>query len=360
MKMNLRKLTVALCATLVFFVAPSCSDENKETDYIGGDDSEIEVKPAKYSDFKLYSGKTMLATVYGSSQVNVNGNQWYLNWERPVNITRRERVRVVEEFSKPRPDSVNHIHVTWKNFWVQQVYKGTTEYVDGWGSNIGKGSDQMNVLQVFTNLKKEVVSWWPYQDTLYVYDGDYLHINNFNSGNNTTVYTDDVTGISFFCDDSVLCHELLGLSKSDLFACAHEVLDELVLKRVVGDDHEPSSGLENADGLLEHLPERVHLVVDFDSEGLERLRHVFLHTLTLHERLENRHQLLNPADRLVFPRLDDGIRHPPAVFQLSIDEEDVGYPFLIVGVDHLRRIKIPVDVQPHVKLLLTLEAEAPA
>ena len=194
MKMYFRKLTVALCATLVFFVAPSCSDENKETDYIGGDDSEIEVKPAKYSDFKLYSGKTMLATVYGSSQVNVNGNQWYLNWERPVNITDDERARVVEEFSKPRPDSVNHIHVTWKNFWVQQVYKGTAEYVDGWGSNIGKGSDQMNVLQVFTNLKKEVISWWPYQDTLYVYDGDYLHINNFNSGNNTTVYTDDVTG----------------------------------------------------------------------------------------------------------------------------------------------------------------------
>lgn len=194
MKMYFRKLTVALCATLIFFVAPSCSDENKETDYIGGDDSEIEVKPAKYSDFKLYSGKTMLATVYGSSQVNVNGNQWYLNWERPVNITDDERARVVEEFSKPRPDSVNHIHVTWKNFWVQQVYKGTTEYVDGWGSNIGKGSDQMNVLQVFTNLKKEVISWWPYQDTLYVYDGDYLHINNFNSGNNTTVYTDDVTG----------------------------------------------------------------------------------------------------------------------------------------------------------------------
>ena len=44
MKMNLRKLTVALCATLIFFVAPSCSDEKKETDSIGGDDSEIEVK----------------------------------------------------------------------------------------------------------------------------------------------------------------------------------------------------------------------------------------------------------------------------------------------------------------------------
>ena len=113
MKMYFRKLTVALCATLVFFVAPSCSDENKETDYIGGDDSEIEVKPAKYSDFKLYSGKTMLATVYGSSQVNVNGNQWYLNWERPVNITDDERARVVEEFRKQLPESVINIQVTF-------------------------------------------------------------------------------------------------------------------------------------------------------------------------------------------------------------------------------------------------------
>jgi len=193
MKMKFRNLTVALFATMIVLAVQSCSKGDSADDYTD-DGSDIVVNPAKMSDFKVYSGKTMIATVYGSGSVDVNGNQWYLNWERPVNITDDERARVVEEFSKVRKDSVNRISVTWNNFWVQQVYKGTTQYVDGWGNNIGMGSDHMNVLQVFNNLKKEVISWWPYEESITEYEGDYIHINNFNSGNNTTVYTDDVTG----------------------------------------------------------------------------------------------------------------------------------------------------------------------
>ena len=68
---------------------------------------------------------------------NVNGNQWYQNWGRPTNVTEEERAKVVEEFSKKRVGEKNTISVTWKNFWVQQVYKGETTYTDGFGQNIG-------------------------------------------------------------------------------------------------------------------------------------------------------------------------------------------------------------------------------
>ena len=193
MKRKLRELSLAVSVTFLLFAMPSCSNDVVANDP-AGEDEIIEVNPARSSDFKLYSGKTVLATAYGSGSVDVNGNQWYIKWERPVNITDDERARVVEAFSQVRENAVNDIHVTWKNFWVQQVYKGTSEYKDGWGSNIGKGSDQMNLLQVFTNLKKEVICWWPYEESITEYEGEYIHINNFNSGNNTTVYTDDVTG----------------------------------------------------------------------------------------------------------------------------------------------------------------------
>lgn len=190
MSNRLFQIVAAICATTVMPLLHSCSGSDQS---MNGGDGPIEVNPVRQADFKFYSGKTTLATVYNSNSVNVSGNQWYINWERPVNITEQERAKVVEEFSKVREGAVNTIHVDWTNFWVQQVYKGEATYTDGFGQNIGRGSDHMDVLQVFTNLKTEVVSWWPYEESVTPYEGDYLHIYNFNNGNNTTVYTDDVT-----------------------------------------------------------------------------------------------------------------------------------------------------------------------
>ena len=183
-------IVAAVFATTLMPLLHSCSNTEQ---VMNGVDGPVEVNPVRQADFKFYSGKATLATVYNSNSVNVSGNQWYVNWERPVNITDQERTRVVEEFSKVREGAVNTIHVDWTNFWVQQVYKGEATYTDGFGQNIGRGSDHMDVLQVFNNLKTEVVSWWPYEESVTQYEGDYIHIYNFNNGNNTTVYTDDVT-----------------------------------------------------------------------------------------------------------------------------------------------------------------------
>lgn len=124
---------------------------------------------------------------------DVNGNLWYQNWNRPTNVTAEEIAWAKEEFGKVRRDTRPWVSIEWANYWVQQVYKGEQSYIDGNNQNIGLGSDHMDHLQVFNNKKKEVISWWPYEERIVTYEGAYEHINNFNSGNNTTTYTDDVT-----------------------------------------------------------------------------------------------------------------------------------------------------------------------
>jgi hypothetical protein len=129
--------------------------------------------------------------------VDVNGNLWYQNWYRPTNVTADEIAWAKQEFGKVRRDTKPWISVEWSNYWVQQVYKGEQSYIDGFNQNIGLGSDHMDHLKVFNNKKKEVISWWPYQESIVTYEGDYEHINNFNSGNNNTTYNDDVTHEQF-------------------------------------------------------------------------------------------------------------------------------------------------------------------
>lgn len=133
----------------------------------------------------------------GTRGANVNGNLWYQNWERPKNLNDasvnvNEKALVEDFFNTKWENYVNNKSVTWENYWVTQVSKGTTTYRDGYNSPI-TGSNQMDKLIAFNNIKTEVISWSPYQESKSTWDGEYEHINNFNSGNNTTEYTDDVT-----------------------------------------------------------------------------------------------------------------------------------------------------------------------
>lgn len=123
---------------------------------------------------------------------NVNGNMWYQDWKRPTNVTEEEIAWAKEEFGKVRRYSRDQpwVSIDWENYWVQQVYKGQQEYWDWNSSNIGKGSDHMNLLEV-VNRPRTILNYFPFN---YVFGNPtYERINNFNSGNNTTVYTDDVT-----------------------------------------------------------------------------------------------------------------------------------------------------------------------
>ena len=122
---------------------------------------------------------------------NVEGNKWYQDWTRPTNVTAEEIAWAKTEFGKTRRYTTPWTSINWPNFWVQQVYKGEQQYWDWNGSNIGWGSNNMNQLCVFNLRPRLITCCWPLQwvET----DPAYEHIDNFNSGNNTTTYTDDVT-----------------------------------------------------------------------------------------------------------------------------------------------------------------------
>lgn len=110
---------------------------------------------------------------------NVNGNMWYQQWVRPVNVTEEEKVKVIAEFSKVREGASHTINLPWENYWVQQVYQGTSPSVDGTGTNVYP-SGVMNQLIA-----------WNYNTN------SYEHVNNFNNANNDTEYTDDETHEKF-------------------------------------------------------------------------------------------------------------------------------------------------------------------
>jgi hypothetical protein len=111
--------------------------------------------------------------------VNVNGNMWYKEWKRPVNVTESEKQKVVAEFSKVREGATHTENLPWENYWVQQVYQGTNPSVDGTGTKVYP-NNVMNQLIAYNFNKNE-----------------YEHVNNFNNANNTTEYTDDVTHEKF-------------------------------------------------------------------------------------------------------------------------------------------------------------------
>ena len=121
---------------------------------------------------------------------NENGNMWYQDWSRPTNVTAEEIAWAKAEFGKVRYNRP-WVSINWPNYWVQQVYKGEQQYRDWALSNIGAGSNYMNQLCVFNLRPRLITGCWPLQwvET----DPAYEHVNNFNSGNNTTTYTDDVT-----------------------------------------------------------------------------------------------------------------------------------------------------------------------
>lgn len=131
-------------------------------------------------------GNWSLGNTVTTRSANVNGNQWEATYELPGNITNAEREKVVAEFSKVRENAENTIHLPYNNYWVQQVYKGTSVYKDGYGNDV-TGSDNMNKLIAYNvNYKNEV--WWPEYSVSY---GGYEHVNKFNNGNNTTTYYSD-------------------------------------------------------------------------------------------------------------------------------------------------------------------------
>ena len=121
-----------------------------------------------------------LASVKAQTRAhNVNGNLWYQNWERPVNVTSSEAQKVLAAFSVKRENQTNAITINWNNYWVHQVHQSNNSYLDGYGQNTGDIHGSMNKIIAYNT------SGSPYY---------HEHVNNFNNGTNEVEYTDDETG----------------------------------------------------------------------------------------------------------------------------------------------------------------------
>lgn len=166
----------------------------------------ITLSMAKAPEVVAWSGEQALGInprSVATRAADVNGNLWYQSWQRPTNVTIEEIEKVLAEASKKRIGEKNSIHIDWTNYWVQQVYTGEQTYIDGFGQNIGTGSSHMNQLLAYSSKENKVVSWWdesvggPVYELVDKTDGFYEHVNNFNSGSNATIYTDDETSQSY-------------------------------------------------------------------------------------------------------------------------------------------------------------------
>ncbi len=123
----------------------------------------------------------------------VNRNMWSRDYVVPANITDAERAAVVEEFSKQHYGAYNEVLVPWTELFVQQVYKGEAEYYDAFNQQTGTASDKMNHLLI-----------WDSSASTGTFDGGYIHINDFNNGDQQTEAYDD--------NDTEHQHPIIGLT----------------------------------------------------------------------------------------------------------------------------------------------------
>ena len=119
---------------------------------------------------------------------DVNRNEWETRYVIPANVTAEEEARVLQVFNQKYEGEYNTVWIPWTRMFVQQVHKGTSSYVDGFGSSIGVGSNHMDHLQIY-NKNSDVI-----------YDGfgdsHWEHVNDFNAGDHHATY-EDIMGTTF-------------------------------------------------------------------------------------------------------------------------------------------------------------------
>lgn len=112
-------------------------------------------EPVQYTSNILVKAPKMIAysgDIYfgnGTRSAQPNANEWgtdgkYKDYPRPADITEEEIAKVLEVFNQKGKESYEPL-VDWSNFFVQQVWKGTAEYIAGNGGTV-VGGNQMNWL----------------------------------------------------------------------------------------------------------------------------------------------------------------------------------------------------------------------
>ena len=127
---------------------------------------------------------------------------------------------------------------------------------------------------------------------------------------------------------------------------------------MVGYHRESSAGGEQFGGSEQHLAQRVHFVVHFNTQCLKESRHVLFLPLALEKRLHGSQKILRCLYLRLLTCLDERCGYASRVLQFAVDVEDVGELFLVVRVHYLGSGASGALVHAHVERRVEAERES--
>ena len=193
----LAAFTISSC---VKDVDPTSYEQTKEQVLTDNFNTTFGVTEAQYANHRWGMNTVPLIEIPTASSnamraAYTNANQWELfDYVIPADITEAEIEKVKNVFSEKGKASYESL-LDLECFFVQQVYKGDSVYVNHAGGKV-TGSEHMDWLCTVTNKHPNVTNWWPFEYN-FVKGAEYDdHINNFNNGKCGTSSTSQKSGIT--------------------------------------------------------------------------------------------------------------------------------------------------------------------
>lgn len=203
-KMKRVFLSLIFTLTVVFgfnscvkYIDPNSYVQTKEEVLTDNFNTAFGVTESEYANHRwgMNTMPLVVSNVATTRSANTNANQWEdQGYVLPAEITTAEIEKVKAVFAKKGEASYTSL-VDWDCFFVQQVYKGDSVYINGAGGTV-TGAEHMDWLCAVTNKHVNVINWWPYEEEIVIGDIYDDHINNFNNGNCTTSAVSEKTGIT--------------------------------------------------------------------------------------------------------------------------------------------------------------------
>lgn len=185
----MKKFLFALIIAISMLGGSSCDNSlNPPTE------KEQIVQLVKAPDVIAYSGDNIIGSTFWFNTRNMNlpamyganteGNMWSQNWDCPpnVNLSDEDLAELISMFEIGH-EVTNNVVIPWENYFVQQVYKGESTYTP-----LDKFGDECNNIFITGSDQMDKLGGWN--------GNDYDHINNFNKGDNQTIFGEDDCGIS--------------------------------------------------------------------------------------------------------------------------------------------------------------------
>lgn len=188
---TLAALTFSSC---VKDVDPTSYEQTKEEVLTENFNTTFGVTEAQYANHR-WGMNTMPLVVANSTMraANTNANQWEdQGYVLPADITEAELEKVKKVFGEKGAEKYESL-IDLDCFFVQQVYKGDSVYVNHAGGEV-IGSEHMDWLCAVTKKHVNIISYWPYQEEIVEGEEYDDHINNFNNGSCGTDAISEKTG----------------------------------------------------------------------------------------------------------------------------------------------------------------------